>query len=331
MRDIKTLHLELSSFSNERCPTSHRTVQGYPYNQGFVETNLSLDDCKKIFSPVFLSNLKKIIIGGNFGDFVMNPDSLEIIEYFFQNSLGEIQINTNGSARDLKFWQDLARLGVTVFFHIDGLEDTHALHRPDSDFATILKNAVEFINAGGHAVWKMTVTENNQHQIESANKKSIELGFADFITQDIGPNERVLYDVRGQKVFSLTDDMFWPDTIDDTFVKDKIDHGDTCPVPDRLTGIEIQSECAREKSIYVSADGHVYPCLRSGVNPMRFKPYMRNPWRYYNPEIAQYIKSNHAPTVGLSSAMDWFDDLAQQWTTDQQPRLCQNFCGVKHD
>ena len=173
----------------------------------------------------------------------------------------------------------------------------------------------------------MTVTNNNRHQIESANTKSIELGFADFIVQELGPNENVLYDKQGQRVYQLTDDPFWPERIDDDFVKDKISRVKDCTIPARRQGIKICAKCVEEKSIYVAADGHVYPCSLTGVNPTGFKPYMRNPWRFYNLEIAEYVNNNHAPTVGLDTAIEWFQEFSLAWESDQQPRVCQNFCG----
>lgn len=330
-RDIKTLHIELSSIPSDLCPRSHSNVRGYPYNQGFTETNLSLNDCKKIFSPTFLTSLKKIIIGGNFGDFVTNPESLEIIRYFQEYFYGDIQINTNGTQRDHEFWKTLAQLGVTIFFSIDGLKDTHSLSMPGTDFDTVLKNAQSFIDNGGYAVWKMAVTDRNRHQTEAADMKSIELGFANFILNEVGPDENVLYDRSGDKIYQYQESTFWPEKINNEFIKDKIDRVKDCSIPARLVDIKIQPRCVDEGSIYISADGYVYPCTLAGVNPAGFKPYMRNPWRYYNPELMEYISDNHAPTVGLESAIAWFEKIEKSWTSEQQPRLCQTFCGAKHD
>lgn len=327
--NIKTLHIELSSIPGDRCPLSHSNVRGYPYNQGFVETNLSLNDCKKIFSPAFLSNLKKIIVLGNFGDFVNNPESLEIIEYFCQHCYGEIQINTNGGARDRDFWTELGKLGTIVFFSIDGLNDTYPLSRPGVDFETVLKNAQSFIDAGGHAIWSMAVSDINAHQLNDANIKSIEMGFTDFISRKTPPGDNVIYDEQGQKIYPMTNHDFWPEKIDDTFVTEAIKMTSHTPVPPRHNEVEIIPYCVKDQLIYISATGHVYPCSWTGVDPLNFKPYARNPWRYYNPEISEYVENNHAPTVGLETAVKWIKNFSSAWKSDFQPRICQNFCGSK--
>lgn len=146
---IREVHLELSSLCNARCPLCPRNFRGYPYNDGYIETNLSLNSCQHIFSPAFLKQLDHIWINGNFGDAVMNPETPKIIEYFYsQNSHLNIEMSTNGSARDAWFWQQLSGK-VKVYFCLDGLEDTHHLYRQNTSWPTIIKNAKTFIEAGG--------------------------------------------------------------------------------------------------------------------------------------------------------------------------------------
>jgi MoaA/NifB/PqqE/SkfB family radical SAM enzyme len=139
---IRAVHLEISSLCNARCPLCYRNFHGYPHNDGYVETNFSLDNAKHIFSPNFLQQLQEILINGNFGDAVMNPETPDIIEYFrSQNAYLKIDISTNGSARSKSFWQRLAKVGAAVQFCLDGLEDTHHLYRQNTNWRTILKNA----------------------------------------------------------------------------------------------------------------------------------------------------------------------------------------------
>ena len=82
LSDIRHIHLEISSLCNARCPLCPRNFHGYPYNDGYIERNLTLDDVKKIFKPTFLNHIDTIAINGNFGDFVMNPESIDIVRYF---------------------------------------------------------------------------------------------------------------------------------------------------------------------------------------------------------------------------------------------------------
>ena len=64
--DIKHIHLEISSLCNARCPLCPRNFHGYPYNDGYIERNLTLQDVKHIFQPTFIKQLTGIMINGNF-------------------------------------------------------------------------------------------------------------------------------------------------------------------------------------------------------------------------------------------------------------------------
>jgi MoaA/NifB/PqqE/SkfB family radical SAM enzyme len=170
---IREVHLEISSLCNARCPLCPRNFRGYPYNDGYIETNLTLDSVIRIFSSKFLKQLHRIYINGNFGDAVMNPETPAIVEYFkLHNKDLIIDISTNGSARDRSFWQKLAKEKATVLFCLDGLEDTHHLYRQNTNWQTILNNAKIFIDAGGNAIWKMIKFEHNKHQINACKNLS---------------------------------------------------------------------------------------------------------------------------------------------------------------
>ena len=43
IQDITRLHLEVSTLCNARCPQCPRNFRGYPYNDGYPETNLTLE------------------------------------------------------------------------------------------------------------------------------------------------------------------------------------------------------------------------------------------------------------------------------------------------
>ncbi len=63
--DIRNVHVELSSLCNARCPLCPRNLNGYPYNNGYTEANLTLASVKKIFTPDLLQQLTSILINGN--------------------------------------------------------------------------------------------------------------------------------------------------------------------------------------------------------------------------------------------------------------------------
>ena len=82
IKDIQHLHLEISSRCNAACPLCPRNFYGYPHNDGYVEHDMTLKEAQQIFSKTFLNQLNEIYINGNFGDIVMNKDSIDIIKYF---------------------------------------------------------------------------------------------------------------------------------------------------------------------------------------------------------------------------------------------------------
>ena len=187
-KDIRKVHLEISSECNAECPLCPRNFHGYPMNNGYPEHSMTLNEAKKIFEPEFLSQLTEILINGNFGDIVMCPDAIDIIAYFRQhNSRLRISISTNAGARNAKFWQDLAELGCVIYFCIDGLEDTHSIYRRNTVYSTVIKNAQTYIAAGGkEAVWKFIVFDHNRHQIAQARELSEQMGFHEFIANEDG-------------------------------------------------------------------------------------------------------------------------------------------------
>ena len=139
-KQIKEVHLEISTLCNAACPQCPRNFNGYTHNDGYPETYMTLEQAQKIFKPDFLKQLRKIYINGNYGDIVMNPDGPAIVEYFAQTSLRcLISVSTNGGARDKEWWQRLARARTRVFFCLDGLEDTNHIYRVNAKWDTIIE------------------------------------------------------------------------------------------------------------------------------------------------------------------------------------------------
>lgn len=328
--DIQHVHVELSSLCNARCPLCPRSSNGYPYNHGYTETNLSLMDIKKIFSPAMLSGLNEILINGNFGDFVMNPESLDIISYWREhNTQMRVFVSTNGSARNKDFWRRLGELDIDVLFCIDGLEDTHHLYRQDTSYDLVINNAQTFIDAGGRAIWKMIKFDHNAHQVEEAKRRAEQMGFQSLRINETIRDSGPVYNRQGKKVYTLKSDIQgWPDQLTKEWVEGLVKHQAIMIRNQSPTDtVIIDCQAKRDRSIYLSADGHVYPCCWTGFSPRTFRP--PTSISHWNREISAYVRHNHAPTVGLAESLAWFEDLAQSWQSDQQPLVCKRFCQVK--
>ena len=323
--DIKHIHLEISSLCNARCPLCPRNFHGYPYNDGYIERNLTLQDVKHIFQPTFIKQLTGIMINGNFGDCVMNTETPDIIEYFKTHSPNiKIDVSTNGGARPKQFWQRLAELDVHVLFALDGLADTHSIYRQDTVYETVLKNAKTFIEAGGQATWKMIPFDHNQHQIEACQELSKQLGFSDFILTDQGRDTGVAVDKKGKVVNVLGK----PKKINfeqllQSKKTDEVVLEDLNPVVKNIT-----CEVKKSKSIYVTSTGEVYPCCYTGFYPRTY-----GHGQYYevvNQQLRDIIKPNNALETSLQESITWFDSVEESWNKSnfKQGRLliCNDVC-----
>jgi len=325
--EINNLHLELSSMCNARCPLCPRTFQGFPSNMGYEETNLDLVDVQKALPPDLLSKVNFVLINGNFGDFVMNPQSVEIIQYLRQHipRYGKIEVHTNGSARDRQFWTDLGSMNIRIKFNIDGIGDTNNLYRQDTNFDTIIKNAQTFIAAGGHAVWNMTIFDHNRHQIDQVKIMARELGFAESTFRDTDRDRGPVYNRKGTKIHWLKTDWNWPDQIDELFIQQRVTESQNYPV-NKPQNNTISCWAEKVKSVYISADGHAYPCCWVGHSPKTYRSF--DGISQWNQETAPLINNNHAPTVGINAAMAWFETLADTWQSDNKPGVCLYTCST---
>jgi len=328
IQDVVHLHMEFSSLCNARCPLCPRNLYGYPYNRGYEETSLSLELIQKSFTPQFIKQLGMILVNGNFGDFTANLESIDILKYFKQHNPSLfIQVSTNGSARSAEFWQELGNINNTkVEFCLDGLEDTHHLYRQDTDFNKIIQNAKTYMASGGYAVWKMIKFDHNQHQIAEAEQRSKEYGFKEFQLEDHGRNNGPVFDRKGNLVHVMGD---WNAH---TKIEEIIEfHADTTKkyqYPAYNPNRKLDCFTKNNNSIYIAADGRVYPCCFMGFNPLTYN----KGWHgFVNGQIKPIVYNNSLHETTLEEAMKWFSKVESSWakTSMENGRLiqCDIACG----
>jgi MoaA/NifB/PqqE/SkfB family radical SAM enzyme len=309
--EIKHLHMEFSSLCNARCPRCPRNVFGYPYNSGYEETSLSLELIQKSFSSQFIRQLNMILINGNFGDFTANLESIEIIKYFKQhNPHLFIQISTNGSARNSEFWTELGKIkNIKTEFCLDGLEDTHHLYRQDTDFNKIIQNAQAYMNVGGFAIWKMILFDHNKHQIEEAKKRSKEYGFNHFQLEDHGRNNGPVFDRKGNLTHVMGN---WNGFTDiENILKFQNDPTKKYQYQEYHPDRKLSCFTKEVKSIYIAANGKVYPCCYMGFNPETYKKGFHG---FVNAQIAPLLEKNDLHHYPLEDAIKWFSKIESSWT-----------------
>lgn len=187
---IKKVTFELSEKCNAACPLCMRTNRynfSLPTEHVSRKRELLVNDFKHIMNEDVLYTIDEVSLCGNVGDPIAAKDCLPIVKYL-SNYPVTILLETNGSLRNEKWWSEMGSCmnsnSSTVFFHIDGLEDTNHLYRQKTDFNKIINNAKSFIQSGGNAVWEFIPFKHNEHQVEEARELSRKMGFKRFASKE---------------------------------------------------------------------------------------------------------------------------------------------------
>ena len=327
---IKSLDLEISSYCIASCPMCPRNFYGMKHNAGYPVTNVTMADFQNVFPSSFVSQIEYVKFNGNFGDFNMNPDSGQILNYLRTHSPDVVlEVHTNGSSRNTEFWSELAQSDPVIFFDIDGLEDTHHLYRIGTSFEKILQNAEAFINAGGRAIWKMIVFDHNRHQIQQCRDRAKDLGFVDFRTVNDGRNDAYVFDPAGNFMHVIGRPGHPPVPHASTLMNWKKEHNRN--KKDYLKKPKNKIDCIAKKTnrIYMSSNGDIYPCCWLGFSPLTYDEELHSG----NDQLKVLMKNvkNNAITHGLETAMEWFNLIEESWKKDsfQSGKLyrCDLYCG----
>ncbi len=240
LKDIKALNIEITSRCSARCPFCSRGQKVRPYPGRL----LTLADFKKL-PPSLFHEMHWITFAGNFGDLSSNPETTAIAEYIKTLNPGIVLGGeTNGSLQDEAWWSSLGACfnNGSMEFALDGLEDTHAIHRVGADFNKVIRNIRAFTGAGGGAHWKFIVFEHNEHQIEEAEKLAGEIGCTRFfVVSSRDYNDK--YRKPATMEFRQKRDLFqtWRAKADED-------------------GERARCKPLSNGSLYIAADGTVHPC-----------------------------------------------------------------------
>lgn len=348
LKDIKTIHLEVTQKCQAACPMCDRNINGGEDNPHMTGSELTLEDCKKIFSPAFIKQLKTMFMCGNLGDPIVARDTLEIFKYFrYHNPNIWLSMNTNAGARDTKWWEELANVfGETgqVIFSVDGLRDTNHIYRQNVNWDSVENSMTAFINAGGRARWDFLIFDHNQHQVSQAEKFSKKIGFekftakktARFVTTKTDPkNKHQAVNKKGKETTTLKKPaekyqnraLTQQDKIIDTY-------GSMDAYYDK---VPINCKVKSEGSLFITAEGLVMPCCWTAGRMYK--------WWHKDPEVEQiwdFIK--HAggknildARIGLDKVFETniFDEIESSWKKEScangKLKVCAMKCGAEWD
>ena len=187
------INWELNNICNLMCPQCGRNQikdgvlqwkkdgSGNPTNT-LNDSDTTLEDFKIAFDNI--GNVGTVRFYGHVSENVASKEFAKICEFII-NSGSHVMVSTNGSLRTTDWWKKLGKIykghkGSKVAFCLDGLREELSLYRINADYNKIMENAKAFIDAGGHAEWRMIVFKHNQHQIEEAKQIAKEYGFHNF-------------------------------------------------------------------------------------------------------------------------------------------------------
>lgn len=345
---IKIVHLELTTKCNAACPMCLRTICGGKVNPQLPLTELTLSDIQTIFPHDWVKNLHRIYMCGNYGDPVVAQDTLAIFKYFREcNPTMSLGMFTNGSARPVTWWEDLAKVVTNVQFAIDGLADTNHLYRRHTNFDMIMRNAKAFIGAGGKANWDFIVFKHNEHQVEDARKLATDMGFVKFNVKKTGRFfSNTKSEVKNsQEVLNSQGDIEYylempenPKYINSALAKEdeivqKYGH-----MEKYLETTSVDCKVAAEKSIYVSAEGQVFPCCWTAnqLYPWYFEPRSSQVWKMLDrlPEKEKSISALHHGVKNIIEG-EFFKDVVKSWSLPSikagKLKPCAKTCGKEFD
>jgi MoaA/NifB/PqqE/SkfB family radical SAM enzyme len=236
LSNIKALNIEAASSCTARCPFCSRQQKVRDYGAH----RISFSDIQKLPQEL-MGGLRRITFAGNFGDLSCNPEMVDIVSYI--KGLNEKIVlggETNAAAQKRDWWYALGnyyRDGMMVFA-VDGLADTHSLHRVGTDFDTVIGNIRAFTSSGGQAAWKFILFEHNEHQIKPAEK----------LAQESGCNQFIVVSSR-----DYNDTLRKPKTLDIKIKRDIFRFY-------KDESVEAACKPLSDGSLYIAADGTVHPC-----------------------------------------------------------------------
>jgi MoaA/NifB/PqqE/SkfB family radical SAM enzyme len=187
---IDEYQLEITTYCNAACPQCPRNIQGGSINPFMPLVHLGRDTIDATFSVDQCKRLRQIFFCGSYGDPVMHPDFLDILQDFRRkNPTLWLYFHTNGGVHDDTYWKEIATImnGYgQIDFGLDGLEDTLHLYRRNVKYSIAMRNARAYISAGGRAQWNYIVFKHNEHQVEQARELSQQYGFFNFLPRKTG-------------------------------------------------------------------------------------------------------------------------------------------------
>ena len=337
VKNIKTVHIELTDKCQAQCPMCARNYHGGATRPFIKNGDISIKDFKSWFPRSFLSQLENFYSCGNYGDPAFAKDCLEIYSYVREcNPSTRLAIHTNGGMRDPKWWSKLAEQNVDVVFAVDGFKGKHEIYRKNTNFDKVIENLTAYINAGGNARVDSLVFAHNENEVEDLEEFLLGLGVEavnfvsttrfyemdKFSVQD--ENGTHLYDIypaQRPEFKKIPNNNL--DALVEKSVRDSV-----------IESAEISPLCQTEQGIYVDPYGSIFPCCWIGGDYIE-EPvtetlpihYLRNLSVANTKEMMNNIKVHKCQDNVLAiKDLALFDSLGDYWQGKDKCMICVKVC-----
>ena len=312
--DIRSMHFEVTSKCQAKCPMCPRRINGGKLNPNLILDEITLEKFGQWFDIDFVKQLDSFYMCGNLGDPIVAKDTLEIFQYLrTHNPKIYLRMHTNGSAKSIPWWKNLAAQKVTVIFGIDGLADTHSKYRINTDWSKIIENAQAFISNGGDARWDMIIFKHNEHQIDECRILSNQLGFKEFSIKHTSRFKDDKFDVLDNHNNII--DTLYPTSKSKSMI-DKVKKAQEEVLP------VISCKAKNQSELYVSATGSISPCCWLDLEWWPEQSFNKND---YIEKIKEFPNLNNNSLKEIFNS-GYFSKISNCWTTTGL-KECSKQCG----
>jgi len=239
-KDISGINLDITNMCTLQCSGCARTRFRESFKKYWKNHNIKKED---LFSFLDI-NLADTTIQfcGSYGDPIYHEDLISIVQEF-KTQGANIRLHTNGSYRDISWWENFTDVlddKDLVVFSIDGTPENFTTYRKNADWSSIKIGIDAVVRSKAKSRWDYIIFRYNQHDVEYTEQLSNELGIDVF---NLKRSER--FDDETQWLIPI-DNLGWR-------YQAQQDAKEGLQVP-------VDPRCKNNKQHYITATGHYLPC-----------------------------------------------------------------------
>lgn len=166
---INNIHVEITDRCNAECPVCPRSYGG-SHEMPYVKNKELGLDYFKLLGVEFVSKIEHWNFCGVKGDPASAQELFEVLDFILDcNPETEIDIRTNGGARNEKFWTKVGERfkgkNCQVVWSVDGWEDTNHIYRRNVKWSKLFANLTAYIKTGANSRWEFNKFQHNMKDL----------------------------------------------------------------------------------------------------------------------------------------------------------------------